>query len=1018
VARGHVDDVRISDSANIMQKRIWNEESAGQTIFTAGRGAERRAPSSQWRSPYRRALNHSLPSTTAPTTIKASDYTQANMSSSMMEIDDGNYEADRAYAAISEHIKTWTSPNMEGASVALHASSSASYTQDSVQWLKSFAQDDDSRLTPQKRTSGEATPVMSNSAKKHSPSVYVRMDDTGEPWLDRTLPTRSTTESHEFRRYHDVLFSYLVARRSLAGRLRLNQEEAALVPQNVSVMNDNTKLAGEERNVELEYLSSLASMDDALENNVWSLLLALRSLGIEALLWQPWGHGEEISHYITQLASRKDATPGKLLHDLYYLSVSPLILQRRKQVLEWLERCHSHTLGDLELPRKSSVMWPDSLNKLQHGVSDSTKIKTLDPDAPLLVNDSFYGKDGDNQEKLHKTCLAYILAGHLQDAMALCQSQGQPWLSASLGGGQPFDIELIPDEETLQILTIKTGNPRRAMWKRTCWALARTPHVSPHESAIYSILANDVETSLKNPTLRTWENGMYACWSSMMGRLEDDLLHRHNRSANNLQEVEQLQATASIASWNEASILDQLASSPFEEMRPLDVLRGAMASFLVGKNAVLCFLLQEASDEAQDLHLLRFMAHLLLYLDSLSVGTTPVELPGIVAVKNRFVLEYLQQLGLRPELWHMMALYASLLPTEIMMAEYPAILCNVQDDDERASMCKQMRELLANGLDLAVLRRVVRLLLKKRDPHVPMRSISWLCHSESHLADALMCTNMLLRKYFLAEDDQLPRALVFVDQYLPPQVTEFAASPSILQDAEEAVDTVDVQDSKLEFGGLQCYLDAYKAFRHWKEVMASTPPITVTSKIVHNRAALNQTELEIANSAERRELVNQKRRASRKVVEAADAAQCKLMEVLTYGGGWLVQEDSLLPTSDDEAKQRRQEIEIIQSRYLPRAVFMFHSVCDKTAVWMAESLDDAVSVLGKTALCTLDNASEDSASPLSPLYWIRRAMAVAETVSCEENCIFNTFSEDDGENFASLITESKVRELLYETTYS
>ena len=935
------------------------------------------------------------------------------MSSSMMDVD--NDEASRAYAAISEQLQSWTSPQGVGA----HASTSAPYTQDSVQWMKTFAQDNDSTLTPQKRPSGEATPVMSNSAKKpHSPYVHIMDADDDAPWIDRTLPTRSTTPSHEFRRYHDVLYSYLVARRSLAERLRLNQKEAALVAKDAAPVVDEA-LAQEERSMELEYLSSLASMEDSLENNVWSLLVALRSLGLEALLWKPWGHAEEISDYVNRLASRKDATPGQLIHDLYYLSVSPLILQRRKQVLEWIQRCHAEHLGDLELPRKQTVMWPDSLERLQHGARDPTKVMCMDPDAPLLVKDStspFYGKDGENQEKLLKACLAYILAGHLQEAMTLCQKQGQPWLSASLGGGQPFDVELVPDTEKQQVIAIQTGNPRRALWKRTCWALARASNVSSQESAIYALLSNDVQTALKNPCLRTWECGMYACWSSMLGRLEDDLLHRHNRSSMRIPQEEQLQSTALIASWNESTILDQLASSPFEDMHPSDVLRGAMASFLVGKDAVLNFLIQEGT-ESQDLHVLRFMAHLLLYLDSLSVGMTPVDLPGIQAVKNRFVLEYLEQLGMRPELWHMMALYASLLPEVIMMKEYPPILCNVQDDDERSGICKQMRELLPSGMDLAVLRRVVRLLLTERDPHTPMRSISWLCHSESHLADALVCTNMLLRKYFLAEDDQLPRALVFLDQYLPPLVTEYAKSNSAQENNEESMDVLTTENSKLEFGGLQCYLEAHKAFRHWKEVMASTPPITVTSKIVHNRAALNQTELEIANSAEQRELVNQKRRASRKVVEAADAAQSKLMEVLTFGGGWLIQEDSIHDESD-EAKQRRRELDVIQSRYLPRAVFMFHSVCDKTAAWMADSLDDAVSILGKTALSTLDNASEDSASPLSPLYWIRRAMALVETVSSEENCIFNTFSEDDGENFASMITESKVRELLYETTYS
>jgi nuclear pore complex protein Nup107 len=921
----------------------------------------------------------------------------------MMQIDDGDDEAARAYAAISQQLQSWTSPN-------LAASSSVDYSQDSVQWMKSFANDGTS-LTPQKRSSGAATPIMSNSGKKQSLSP---LDDDLSPWIDRSLSTRSTTETHEYRRYHDILYTYLAARRSLSERLRLTEQEAALVAKNVAAL-DVSLLAQEERRIELEYLSSLAALEDVLEGNVWSLLATLRSLGIDALLWQ---EKDGISTFLRKLASRTDETPGKLVNDLYHSPISPLILQRRKQILTWMEQCHEESLVGMDLPRKLDSMWPASLERLQRGANDPTKVTSLDPDAPLLVADSaspLYGKDGEHEEVLMKACLAYTRSGRMDEAMTACQRQGQPWKCAAWSGGEPYDVQLIPDPESQQVVAIQVGNRRRALWKRTCWALARSPRLTDAEAAIYAILSNDVQTALKNPALRSWEGGMYACWSAMLGRLEDDVLHRHNISKKIPQEEEQLQATASIASWNEASILNILLTSPFEEMRPTDALRGAMASFLVGKNAVVAYVLRAGAElDSHDLEHLRFLAHLLLYLDSLSAGTTATTLSGVAIVKNRVVLQYLQQLGLRPDLWHMLALYASLLPTESMIQEYSPILCNVQADDERASMCKQMQELLPSGMDLVVLRRVVRLLLKEQDPHGSMRSIKWLCHSDEHLGDALVCTNMLLRNFLLARDDQVSRALLFIDQHLPKRVLEFVKSSSSQDEEMNDASTLNlIRDSKLEFGALQCYLEAYRAFMNWKEVMKDTPPTTVTSKIVQNRAALNRIELDIANSAERRELVQQKRMTSRKIVEAADAARSKLLQVLTYPGGWLLEEDSIRQGNNDEARQRCRELVDLQARYLPRAVFFFHNVCSETATWMADSLDDAVPVLGKKALFTLDSASELASSPLSPHYWIQHAMSLAETVAAEENGICDTFSEDDTKHFCALMAESEVLDLQY-----
>ena len=111
--------------------------------------------------------------------------------------------------------------------------------------------------------------------------------------------------------------------------------------------------------------------------------------------------------------------------------------------------------------------------------------------------------------------------------------------------------------------TLCVGNPGRLLWKSQCRKLAAK--TSGAESAIYAILSNDMDAALSNPTLRSWEEGLYACVSSLVGRMEDELLHRYHaqlRKSGRIfpgsdyeqEEMEHLLATANAAMMNESTI--------------------------------------------------------------------------------------------------------------------------------------------------------------------------------------------------------------------------------------------------------------------------------------------------------------------------------------------------------------------------------------------------------------------------------------------------------------------------------
>jgi hypothetical protein len=81
-----------------------------------------------------------------------------------------------------------------------------------------------------------------------------------------------------------------------------------------------------------------------------------------------------------------------------------------------------------------------------------------------------------------------------------------------------------------------------------------------------------------NPSFLSWEKGLYTTCHSIMGFLEDELLHVHNTNHQVMrppfpgtdyesQERESLFTKSEVASMTEDDIVKVLTSTPFEEMR-------------------------------------------------------------------------------------------------------------------------------------------------------------------------------------------------------------------------------------------------------------------------------------------------------------------------------------------------------------------------------------------------------------------------------------------------------------------
>jgi len=258
----------------------------------------------------------------------------------------------------------------------------------------------------------------------------------------------------------------------------------------------------------------------------------------------------------------------------------------------------------------------------------------------------------------------------------------------------------------------------------------------------------------------------------------------------------------------------------------------------------------------------------------------------------------------------------------------------------------------------------------------------------------------------------------FLWQYFPKMV------PS--NDKEGSVST------RREHDALQVYLEANEAFERWKDCMVNSTAKCKAKDI--DQTNFNEIEKDISLSMKKRRIIDEKQKAAQKIIFAANTAQCKLDEVLTFDGGWLQEyedeydvgdaENWLQEYEDDDVgdaeERRKRELKKLQSKLIPQIVKMAQDVYDETATWMKTMLEDAIPVLGnntREVLSVLDpNVDEVSSTPLAPLYWLCHAEALVEKVASEEYSVYDSFEEEYLKTFLDYMENVTIR-LLEESAY-
>lgn len=681
------------------------------------------------------------------------------------------------------------------------------------------------------------------------------------------------------------------------------------------------------------------------------------------------------------------------------------------------------------------------------------------------------------------------------------------------------DMEIDNDGETKMI---RVGNPQRAFWKRSLWYASQSMHSLlvrnntekqmlasgslVYEAAITSILADDTSTALKNPIFkRHWMDMVWVYYKGKQARFMEEIYCKHNdakRSSfqrnNNgeegstlpegtefeQEEKEQLASTEEIGLMSDEVFLRNLEQKYVDkDVEDEDLSwRPGVCAFLSGIKDVKSYLISNietllagANDNQNNAGgdgdanqydqeaLLRFIFHLVFLLDSLSSedeSLASFREEVIVPYRNDLLYLYIKRLMKHKPLWKFTCLYTSLLPMEEMINSLTDFwMKSIHDDKSRRVILNQARGNLSEGLDLVILRKVVRqsiytnsfsetgsiemfptsIMRKLRsadrrlhqDDLIKIHSVHWLCIHDEHYADALVCTNMLLRQLFLHADEdakedeigdwsndvKLRTAKIFVSKLLPHDLMQKAINGGGICDSNDNnINEIDANNMCLEefesyqqeFQSFGSFLEAHNAYEAWKDVIVTLPATTEFRS--EGKFEEGSLESEIAIKMDKRNYIQNKRKNGLALIKIAEASYQRMMEVLEGGFLYTRPTEAGVVFTLDETRQRSEEMHAIQMKCLPVAVFLTYRILTETAHWMNEFFEDILHIFKGEALDILARIhmiqdDDESTSPYLPESWHAKASMLANLIN-EDETLAACFSQEDIEYFQSLMDET------------
>ncbi|KAJ6259523.1 hypothetical protein Dda_5160 [Drechslerella dactyloides] len=354
----------------------------------------------------------------------------------------------------------------------------------------------------------------------------------------------------------------------------------------------------------------------------------------------------------------------------------------------------------------------------------------MDPDGPLRQERSVAVGDNYYDSTFYRVLWAYIRKGDFKRAAEWCRKCDQAWRAPVMLGGRD-GMDWIIDEEIAEDGMYDaspeqgpSGNRRRQLWRRACYALAKRSSKDPGdlwEKATYGLLAGDIDTAAS--ACNDWHDHIYAQVNALIEAHYERFLLQNGRIPSQLLSIPIPDAVATLGNRNVmAKIVDNL-SRP-EDLRFADsmqktalrAVQGAVISNRIPKlvNIFADQLRQFRQDpgyepekdtntpvDCTDWKLLRVITHVVIVLQQL--GQWPETGPDADAAQE-VIAGYIRMLA-AAEKYKIIPLYAARLTRDRCVEVMGEVLLHVINENTRDDMVRSFR---SYGLDVrATLRRTM-----------------------------------------------------------------------------------------------------------------------------------------------------------------------------------------------------------------------------------------------------------------------------------------------------------------------
>ncbi|KAF3901399.1 hypothetical protein AA313_de0205423 [Arthrobotrys entomopaga] len=354
----------------------------------------------------------------------------------------------------------------------------------------------------------------------------------------------------------------------------------------------------------------------------------------------------------------------------------------------------------------------------------------MDPDGPLRQDRSVSVGDNYYDNTFYKVLWGYIRKGDFRKAAEWCRKCDQAWRAPVVLGGRDA-VDWIIDEEVAEDDMYDaspeqgpSGNRRRQLWRRACYALAKRVSRVPGdtwEKAAYGLLAGDIDTSL--PACENWHDHVYAQVNALIEAHYERYLHQNGRISNSTQRLNIPDAVATLGTKNVmAKIVDSLSRPDdhrFLATAQATALRAVQGAIISDRIPKLVNIFAEQLREFRidpgyepdkdtntpvdctDWKLLRVITHVIIVLQHL--GQWPAEGKDADAAQE-VIAGYIRMLA-AAEKYKIIPLYAARLSHDRCVEVMGEVLLHVINENTRDDM---MRSFRSYGLDIkATLRRTM-----------------------------------------------------------------------------------------------------------------------------------------------------------------------------------------------------------------------------------------------------------------------------------------------------------------------